>query len=77
MKTLQYIHSNDVVHRDIKPENLLLDEHGIVKLADFGLSIMHSNENPVTRVGTMDYMVRRPVDRPPPPPLPRRCTTAR
>ena len=57
MKTLQLLHSNSIIHRDIKPENLLLDERGIVKLADFGLSIMHTNENPVTRVGTLDYMV--------------------
>ena len=33
-----YLHSVGVAHRDIKPENLLIDEHGRLKLSDFGVS---------------------------------------
>jgi serine/threonine protein kinase len=38
MKGIGYIHSRNVVHRDIKLENILLDNEGVVKLADFGIS---------------------------------------
>ncbi len=35
---LEYSHGRGLVHRDIKPANLLFDEHGIVRVADFGLA---------------------------------------
>ncbi len=53
----------NIIHRDIKPENILCPQsfkHGKgVKLADFGMSIDFAEERPVSRVGTLDYMVRR------------------
>ncbi|KAJ3261780.1 Cyclin-dependent kinase 2 [Boothiomyces macroporosus] len=27
-----------IIHRDLKPQNLLIDQHGMLKLADFGLA---------------------------------------
>ena len=42
---MEYLHKINIVHRDLKPENLLLDNHNIVKLVDFGLSNYYKNND--------------------------------
>ena len=38
MRGIENCHKNSVLHRDLKPQNILVDRHGNVKLADFGLA---------------------------------------
>ncbi|CAM9650121.1 unnamed protein product, partial [Heterosigma akashiwo] len=54
---LEHVHRARVVHRDIKPENLLVDQHGHIKLADFGLAKILPRGSPGTRTvcGTEVY----------------------
>ncbi|KAI0988813.1 hypothetical protein GJ496_002846 [Pomphorhynchus laevis] len=53
---VDYCHRHMIAHRDLKPENLLLDSHGNVKIADFGLSnMMADGEFLQTSCGSPNY----------------------
>lgn len=55
---LDHCHSHGVLHRDIKGSNLLIDNNGVLKIADFGLAnVFDSHHNiPLTsRVVTLWY----------------------
>ncbi|KAK4779384.1 hypothetical protein SAY86_006912 [Trapa natans] len=55
---LDHCHSRGVLHRDIKGSNLLIDNNGILKIADFGLASFydpHQNHPLTSRVVTLWY----------------------
>ena len=57
MEGITYIHQNGVVHRDIKLDNILLDGHGNIKIADFGVSRKFvENEILFEQCGTPAYI---------------------
>jgi serine/threonine protein kinase len=58
LRGLEHCHSRHILHRDIKGSNLLIDNRGILKIADFGLASFFDPEqrHPLTsRVVTLWY----------------------
>lgn len=47
INAVNHVHHMGLIHRDLKPSNCFLDEEGVVKIGDFGLSReLYEKENP-------------------------------
>ncbi|MCD7468390.1 CBL-interacting serine/threonine-protein kinase 4 [Datura stramonium] len=44
ISALHFCHQKGVAHRDLKPQNLLLDQHGRLKVTDFGISALREEQ---------------------------------
>ncbi len=58
---LQAFHRMEMVHQDLRPENVMIDEHGSVKIIDFGSTrvagLVEGNDRstPAALLGTLGY----------------------
>lgn len=41
---VSYCHKFNICHRDLKPENILLDKNGKIKIADFGMAALETQQ---------------------------------
>ncbi|MBN2477493.1 MAG: serine/threonine protein kinase [Pirellulales bacterium] len=59
-EAMHYAHEAGVIHRDLKPSNILVDDHGVPHVADFGLAKLAADEATMTAegqvLGTPGYM---------------------
>lgn len=52
LSAIALAHQHRIIHRDLKPQNILINEDGVIKIADFGIAIALS-ETSITQTNTM------------------------
>jgi serine/threonine protein kinase len=62
---VQYMHDTKYLHRDLCPRNVMIDQDGVLKLIDFGLTIPYTPQfcQPGNRTGTADYLAPEIIKR--------------
>lgn len=63
---MDYLHKRNIVHRDLKAANLLMDETGVVKIADFGVARVMDGAGIMTaETGTYRWMAPEVIEHKP------------
>jgi hypothetical protein len=64
LEALAYLHRRGVLHHDLKPANMLVAD-GRVRLLDFGLVVLASQQRDNDAFGTLQYLAPEVLDRAP------------
>ncbi|XP_061356339.1 serine/threonine-protein kinase STY46-like [Gastrolobium bilobum] len=63
---MNYLHQNNIIHRDLKAANLLIDDSGVVKVADFGVARLQDQSGIMTaETGTYRWMAPEVIEHKP------------
>lgn len=59
LSAVQTAHAHNIIHRDLKPQNILIDQHKVAKITDFGIAVAlseHSLTQTNTVLGSVHYL---------------------
>lgn len=59
LSAVKTAHEHNIIHRDLKPQNILIDEHRVAKITDFGIAVAlseHSLTQTNTVLGSVHYL---------------------